>query len=73
MENKIMTIEFNLTSLQKEGEEYLSKLMNGKKVEIRQEMLKFLNNAYRREEKEYIIINEYINDFFMVEIYEEML
>jgi len=58
-------IECNLTDLEEKGIAYLEKITDNKRIELRDEMVKFLKQNTWPDSSEYGVILEFIDDFFM--------
>ncbi len=58
-------IEINISELEEEAKKYLQNLMDNKGQELHIELIKFLRDCYWLDSKEYAIILEFINAFFV--------
>ncbi len=58
-------IEVNISELEKDGKRYLDMLTGNETEKTREEMIKFLKEAFCTDCYEYAVILEYVNDFFM--------
>lgn len=57
-------IAVNVTELEEEGKKYLDNLTDNKRIELRNEMVKFLKQS-QWPNSDYALILEFIDDFFL--------